>query len=144
MDDQVLKIEKHFNVSPKKLFDFVTQKKNLLKWWGPVGTYVDDNHLDLTKKGAWWFVMVDPNGGRHKVSGEVIEVNAPLSVEFSMSMPGDELCLRFSMVKFVISKSPKGGSDFVMTQTGLSNEEIMFNRTNGWQSTFDRLAKLLN
>ncbi|MCJ8324552.1 MAG: SRPBCC domain-containing protein [Rhizobiales bacterium] len=143
MDTGVLTLERTFQASPQKVFDFVTKKQNLLKWWGPIGCYVDENHLDFSKIGSYFFVMVAPNGGRAKVSGKVLAVNAPYMVEFDMSMPGDEQCLRMSVVKFEIAANEQGGTDFKLTQTGLTSEEITFNRSNGWMSTLTRLAALL-
>lgn len=143
MQTGVLVLERTFDASPQKVFDFVTKKRNLLQWWGPEGCYVDENNLDLTKVGPYFFVMVAPNGSKAKVSGNVLAVNPPYSVEFDMSMPGDEECLRMSVVKFEVEENAKGGTDFTLTQTGLTSQEITFNRTNGWMSTLSRLEKLL-
>lgn len=143
MDTGILTLERTFDAPPQKVYDFVTKKEYLLQWWGPEGCYVDENHLDFTVVGTYFFVMVAPNGGRAKVSGSVLAVNPPYMVEFDMSMPGDEECLRMSVVKFEMVANLRGGTDFTLTQTGLTSEEITFNRTNGWVSTLARLVALL-
>lgn len=143
MEDDILKLERHFDAPPYKVYEYVTKKENLLQWWGPENCYVDENHLDFTMVGPYFFVMVAPNGARAKVSGNVLAIDPPYSVEFDMSMPGDEECLRMSVVKFVVEESKQGGTNFTLTQTGLTSEEITFNRTNGWVSTLGRLEKLL-
>ncbi len=143
MQAGVLTLERWFDAPLEKVYAFITKKENLLKWWGPEGCYVDENHLDFTKLGPYYFVMVAPNGSRAKVSGTVLAINPPYNVEFDMSMPGDEECLRMSVVKFVIATNANGGTDFTLTQTGLTDAEITFNRTNGWVSTLDRLEGLL-
>ena len=143
MDTDILILERAFDATPQKVFDFVTKKENLLEWWGPENCHVDENNLDFTTVGPYFFVMVAPNGGRAKINGNVLAVDPPYMVEFDMSMPGDEECLRMSVVKFVVEANSSGGTDFTLTQTGLTSEEITFNRTNGWVSTLSRLEKLL-
>ena len=79
-----LKIERHYPVAPERLFAFLTETANLLKWWGPEGTSVAEQSLDLTRTGPWNFVLIDPQGGHHRMSGEVRAVDAPHSVEFTL------------------------------------------------------------
>lgn len=143
MEDGILTLERTFDAPPYKVFNFVTKKENLLKWWGPENCYVDENELDFTMVGPYFFVMVAANGAKAKVSGKVLAVNSPYMVEFDMSMPGDEECLRMSVVKFSLAANDAGGTEFTLTQTGLTSQEITFNRTNGWMSTLGRLEKLL-
>lgn len=140
-----LKIERNFPVSPKRVFAFVTEMDNLLKWWGPVGTSIGEHNLDLSKPGAWFFVLIDPKGGHHRVSGVVLSVDAPRSVEFTLIVhdPDGPPSID-SVVRFEISSDNKGGARFVLTQTGLTEDEIVKGSTQGWISTLGRLQELLN
>jgi uncharacterized protein YndB with AHSA1/START domain len=141
----LLKIERTFAVAPAKVFSFVTQKENLLKWWGPEGTSVGEHNLDLSAPGNWWFELVTPDGGRHMVSGKVLAVDAPSFVEFTLVVHAKEGPPSIdSLVRFEVRANPGGGTNFLLTQSGLTSEEIVEGSTNGWVSTLTRLERLLN
>jgi len=140
-----LRIERHFPVSPAKVFAFVTEMENLLLWWGPEGTSIGEHNLDLSRTGDWFFVLIDPNGGHHRVSGVVLAVDPPRSVEFTLIVhePDGPPSID-SVVRFEVTGDGADGALFVLTQTGLSAEEIVRGSTQGWISTLTRLEKLLN
>jgi len=140
-----LRIERRFPVAPATVFSFVTEMDNLLKWWGPEGTSIGDHNLDLTKTGDWFFVLIDPSGGHHRVSGIVLSVDPPRSVEFTLIVhdPDGPPSID-SVVRFDVSGDGSGGAVFVLTQTGLSHDEIVKGSTRGWISTLGRLQVLLD
>lgn len=141
---KLLKIERTYTANPAKVFAYLTQMENLVKWWGPEGTSISDHNLDLTQKGDWYFVIVDPMGGHHKVSGVVLEVNAPHFVEFTMIVHSQEGPPQIdSVVRFEVAASDAGGTHFILTQSGLTEEQIFTGSTKGWISTLERLDKLL-
>ena len=140
----LLKIERIFPVSPEKVFAFITQMENLLQWWGPKGTTIAENNLDLSKIGNWFMVMVDPMGGRHKVTGEVLSIDPPRSVEFTLIVEdGQGGRMIDSVVRFQISPIDTGGTHFLLTQSGLTGAEIELQSKQGWASTLSRLEELL-
>ena len=140
----LLKIERTFPASPEKVFAFVTQMENLLQWWGPKGTSIGEHNLDLSQLGDWFMVMVDPNGGRHRVSGEVLSIDPPRSVEFSLIVhDGKGGRMIDSVVRFQVSPIDTGGTHFLLTQSGLSDAEIELQSKQGWASTLSRLEELL-
>ena len=63
---------------------FLTQMTNLLEWWGPEGTKIEDHSLDFTKTGPWWAYMVGPQGHGARVAGEVVAINPPHWVELTL------------------------------------------------------------
>lgn len=140
-----LRIERNFPVPPAKVYAFVTEMDNLLTWWGPEGTRVGDHDLDFTEAGDWFFYLVDPTGEHHKVSGVVLEVNPPHYVEFTLIVHSKDGPPSIdSVVRFEVSPNGEGGAIFVLTQTGLSSEQIVEGSTNGWISTLTRLETILN
>ncbi|NOZ33048.1 MAG: SRPBCC domain-containing protein [Alphaproteobacteria bacterium] len=140
----ILKIERHFPVTPARLFSFVTKKENLLKWWGPEGTRIGEHDLDLSEPGEWWFVMIAPDGGRHKVSGKIVAVDPPNFVEFTLVVHAKNGPPSIdSVVRFEVHPDQLGGSRLVLTQTGLTSDEIVTGSTQGWVSTLGRLERLL-
>ncbi len=138
-----LTLERSFPVAPETVFDFVTQTKNLLKWWGPEGMTVPEHNLDLSKVGAWSSVMVNAEGGRHKVTGEVTRVDPPRSVEFTWGWH-DENDARGheSRVRFEIEPSDTGGAVFRLIHSDLPDEESAANHNEGWTSSLRKLERL--
>lgn len=140
----LLIMERVFAAKPAKVFSYITEKENLLKWWGPTGTSVAENHLDLSALGDWWFIMIDPSGGRTRVTGEVLKLDPPRMVEFSLIVhTKDGPPMIDSVVRFEVAPIDTGGSHFTLTQSGLSDAEIEMQSKYGWASTLARLEELL-
>lgn len=134
-----LRIERHYRVSPERLFAFVSRSENLVQWWGPEGTSIAEENLDLTRLGPWSLVLVGPNGN-FAMRGVVKSVIPPHAVEFTMNVPGD--ALTDSTVRFEIASDGKGGSRFSLIQSGITDEMVRMGQ-HGWASTLARLERLL-
>ena len=78
-----LTLERTFSADPKTVYAFITEEAKLLQWWGPEGMTVPEYSLDLTRPGSWSSVMVNAEGERYKVTGEVVAVDPPRSVELT-------------------------------------------------------------
>lgn len=141
----VLKIERTFPVEPEKVFAFVTQMDNLLKWWGPEGMSVREHNLDLSKPGAWSSTLVNAEGGLHKMSGEVVTVDPPKSVEFTLGWHNDnDERGHESVVRFEVRPNDAGGAHFLLIHSGLTDEESAANHGKGWSSSLRKLELLAN
>jgi len=144
MSGNLLVMERVFSAPPAKVYAFVTEQENLLKWWGPTGTSVAENHLDLSSLGEYWFIMVDPTGGRTKVTGVIRKVDPPREVAFSLIVhKKDGPPMIDSLVRFELAPIDTGGTHFTLTQSGLTDEEIELQSKYGWASTLARLEDLL-
>ncbi len=118
---------------------------NLLQWWGPKGTGIAEHNLDLSRTGEWFFVLIDPMGGHHRVTGTVLSIDPPRSVEFTLIVhDGKGGRMIDSVVRFEVSPIDTGGAHFLLTQSGLTDEEIELQSKQGWASTLSRLEELLN
>ena len=138
-----LTIERNFAADPQTVFDFVTRTEHLLKWWGPEGMSVPEYELDLTRPGPWSSVMMSADGKRFKVTGEVVGVNEPESVELTWAWH-DENDRRGpeSRVRFEICPDGNGGTLFTLTHSGLADEESKKNHEMGWTSSLRKLERL--
>lgn len=137
-------MERNFPVSRELVFDFVTRTEHLVKWWGPKDTTLRDHNLDLSQLGKWWFVLEDPMGGKHRVTGEVLDVSPPDYVEFTLYFPSpiEEYTID-STVRFELTPNGDGGTIFRLIQSGLTDEQMIKASSQGWVSTLDRLEELL-
>lgn len=138
-----LKIERRFPHPPETVFAFVTQPEHLLNWWGPEGMGVKDHVLDLSRPGAWMSTLVNAEGGFHKMSGEVVAVDPPRSVEFTWGWHDDQDERGpESRVRFEVEPDGQGGSRFQLIHSGLADDESAANHEWGWSSALRKLEKM--
>ena len=78
-----LTIEKSVRLSPHRAFQLISAPEFLPSWWGPKGITLGEHDLDFTRVGSWSSVMIEPENGWHRVSGEVLCVTAGEAVELS-------------------------------------------------------------
>jgi len=140
-----LRIERTFAADPETVFAFVTRTEHLLKWWGPEGMSVPEHDLDLSRPGPWSSVMVSSEGNRYKVTGEVISVDPPKSVEFTWGWhDDDDQRGHDSKVRFEISSDGNGGTNFLLIHSRLADDDSAKNHNMGWTSSLVKLEKLAN
>ena len=138
-----LTIDRKFAAPPEKVFEFITRSEHLVKWWGPEGVSLADYSMNFTGLGPWHSVMQNSDGKRFKVSGVVIAVDVPRSVELTWAWH-DENDVRGheSTVRFEVTASGDGGTAFRLIQSGLDDDESAKSHDGGWSSSFNRLEKL--
>ena len=139
-----LEIKRHFDAPPEKVFAFITQPEHLIKWWGPEGITIGEHELDFTRKGSWGSVMHGEEGGRYKVTGEVLSIEEGRSVTFSWAWHDeDDARGHESQVCFSIEGDGSGGTNFTMSHSGLPDEDEAENHKSGWSPAFDKLERHL-
>ena len=136
-------LERHFPAPPEKVFAFVSKTELLLKWWGPEGMHTPEHDLAFDRTGAWWSVMVNGEGQRYKVSGQVTHVDAPNSVGFTWAWH-DETDARGveSHVTIRLVPAQNGGTDMTLSHVDLPNAETAQNHTMGWTSSLKKLEAM--
>ncbi len=140
-----LKLEREFSAAPETVFAYITQAENVEQWWGPEGMGITDQKLDLSEPGPWTSTMVNAEGGLHKMSGVVTEVDPPNSVEFTWGWH-DENDQRGpeSMVRLEVKPNSTGGTIFLLTHSGLADDESARNHGKGWGSALNKLDRMAN
>lgn len=138
-----LTITRTFPLPPEAVFDFVTRHDRILQWWGPEGSSLPEETLDFTREGPWHSVMMNADGKRFKVSGRVTEVTPPSAVEFTWGWH-DENDDRGpdSRVRIELTAADAGGTRFVLTHSGLPDDESRANHEMGWNSSLGKLERL--
>ncbi|MCP5089222.1 MAG: SRPBCC domain-containing protein [Rhodobacteraceae bacterium] len=135
-----LTIMRRFGIDAKTVFAFITRTEHLLKWWGPENMGIPEYKIDFTTTGTWHSVMQSPEGNSYKVSGEVINVDPPNSVEFTWGWHDDNDDRGHeSRVRFEVKDDGKGGAIFTLTHSGLADEESRNNHNMGWTSSLRKL-----
>ena len=137
-----LTLEREFAADPATVFAFVTDPDHLLDWWGPEGLTVPDHQLDFTAPGPWHSVMVNAEGGRYHVSGTVVSVDPPRSVEFTWAWHdaadkrGHE-----SRVRFEVADNGRGGALFRLIHRAFTDAESVTAHNEGWTSSLRKLER---
>jgi len=140
-----LRLERTFKADPETVFAFITQPEHLLKWWGPEGMTIPEYDLNFTQKGPWSTVFVGSQGQRHKVTGEVLEVDPPSFVELTWGWhDDDDQRGHSSTVRLEVASNGNGGTSFALIHTGLPSEETAQHHNQGWSSSLVKLERIAN
>lgn len=143
--DTHVKIERRFAAPIETVFRFVTEHDNLVKWWGPEGIHVTEETLDFTKPGPWHSVMVNADGQRFHVSGEVTKSDPPRLVAFTWAWHDGDTGARGPESKVRIELEPDGDATmFRLIHADLANDESRKNHEGGWTSSITCLERALN
>ncbi|WP_324754117.1 SRPBCC domain-containing protein [Roseovarius sp. Pro17] len=139
-----LTLERTFPHPPEHVFSYLTEPKNLLKWWRPESMSMKEHNLDFSRPGPWSSTLINAEGGLHKMSGNVVAVDPPRSVEFTWGWHDDaDQRGAESRVRFEVHPA-KGGSLFRLIHSGLPSDESAQNHGKGWTSTLKKLERLLS
>ncbi|MEM9549625.1 MAG: SRPBCC domain-containing protein [Pseudomonadota bacterium] len=138
-----LVLERHFPAAPDRVFAFISKTEHLLKWWGPESMTVPEHDLAFDRLGPWFSVMVNAQGDRYKVSGQVTHVDAPHSVGFTWAWHDeDDVRGVESHVTIKLVPAQKGGTDFTLTHVDLPSDDVAANHQQGWTSSLRKLEAL--
>lgn len=139
-----LHLTRDFPIPAERLFAWVSQPENLLKWWGPEGMHVPEGDLNFTRTGPWYSVMMNSDGQRYKVSGQVTHVDPPTSLGFTWGWHDDnDKRGSESHVTFAITDT-NSGSRLTIDHRDLDDSEQSQSHEQGWNSTLRKLTALLS
>ena len=139
-----LRIAMTFAAPVELVFAYLTERRRVLDWWGPESMSLPEENLDFTRPGPWHSVMMNAEGKRFKVSGEVTRVSPPTHVEFTWGWH-DETDARGPESRVAIELRPAAGgaTEFVLSHTGLPDETSQANHRLGWTSALEKLERLV-
>jgi len=77
-DNDTILAEVFIAAPPARVFEAITDPKQLTQWWGQKGVFkVLDSNYDLRPGGKWSYDGVGPNGAPFHMEGEYLEVDPP-------------------------------------------------------------------
>ncbi|MEM8776091.1 MAG: SRPBCC domain-containing protein [Pseudomonadota bacterium] len=140
-----IRIEREFAVTPDRLFKAITERAEVVQWWGPEGFQVTSDSLKLTKTGPWFAGMISPEGNKYKVSGQVTHVDSPRSIGFTWGWHDAETDERGaeSHVTMTVVETALGAR-LIIEHRDLSDQDAAAGHESGWTSSLRSLAKFLN
>ncbi len=138
-----LTINRTFSAPPEKVFAFLSKTEHLLKWWGPEGMTVPEHQLTMEKPGPWMSVMMNSEGQRYKVSGQVTKVEPPHLVGFTWAWHDEEDRRGVeSHVTIRLVPASNGGTDFELRHVDLPSDDVAENHVQGWTSSLLKLEEM--
>lgn len=141
-DAEPVILERVLPAAVEKVFAFVTRHENLLSWWGPEGTTLPDENLDFSRAGPWHSVMMNADGRRFKVSGQLTRVEPPNLVAFTWGWHDeDDRRGHESHVTIEISEAGPGRARLRLSHARLPDAEAKRLHGVGWTSSLGKLER---
>lgn len=137
-----LRLTRDFSTDVDTLWEYVTEPKRLLSWWGPEGVAIAEHELDFTRKGPWFSVMVNAKGERFKVSGHVTCVEPQTAVSFTWAWH-DDADKRGPESHVTLSMEPLGDGRMrlIIDHRELADDEAALRHNEGWVSCLKKLER---
>jgi uncharacterized protein YndB with AHSA1/START domain len=77
-DQDVVLAEIHIAAPPERVFQAITDPRQMPQWWGQQGMYrITEWTADLVPGGKWSSVGVGADGKQFRVDGEYLEIDPP-------------------------------------------------------------------
>ena len=90
------KFTQTLDASRERVFKALTDRAELVRWWGPSGFTTPEIEMDLSLGGSYRWGMQPPDGELFHLAGEFLEIDPPhrLAYSFRWEEPGDAAGVR--------------------------------------------------
>lgn len=139
-----IRLERDFNVSAERLFDFVTQRTSVLEWFGYEGMTFPAEEMDFSRKGPWFVEMLSKEGNKMKLSGHVTHVDRPKTVGFTWGWhdPEDKRGPESHVMLTVMETGQ--GAKLIIDHRELPDEEAATGHNSGWTYALGTMTRILH
>lgn len=130
-DQDAVRVETFISAPPERVFQALTDPKQVVQWWGQGGLYrTTESRVDLRPGGSWRSAGVNAEGERFHVEGEYREVDIPKLIVYTWRkswMPHVETVVRIEL-------TPEGSGTRVLVQhSGFAGiPDAARDHGNGW------------
>ena len=137
-----LKIERHFDVEPEKVYRAFTNPKDMIVWWTP------DTKFDIDLRvGGQYTISREEDGNKFVMTGKYLEVERPHKLKYTCGMP--DFSPVMDTITVEIQADPKGGCQLTFIQVGVGIDEelkqlsegTISETEKGWNYGFDLMEK---
>jgi uncharacterized protein YndB with AHSA1/START domain len=144
-DESTIRIERTFNAPIQAVFAAWTSAELLRRWYPPGADWdTPVAEVDLRVGGRLWMVMRSPDGEEFGGSGVYREITPPTRLEFTWAWDRSDVAEGVQLVEIDFTGHPDGRTTVVMTNHGLIDEQSRESHREGWEGSFDNLARLLS
>ena len=141
--NRTLTLERTFNAPLPLVWEAWSQAEHIVNWWGPKGMKIQVVEHNFAEGGRWHYIMLMPDGREFVADGSYQEIVHHEKIVTSANFkPMTE-----NVVMHALFRSEGDKTHFIFhvvheTEEYCKQQEAM-GFYNGWGSTFDRLATLL-
>lgn len=142
-DDPILTVSRTFDAPRERVWAAWTDADELRQWWGPRRWTLPVCELDFREGGEWHYCMRGPDGEESwglVTFEEIVDRERIVSTDVFADESGDPVEDSPEMGRTVEFRDAGGGTDVVVTQTGIPTDEVALDQAElGLEQT---LAKL--
>lgn len=142
MSDRELRIERLIAAPPERVFQYWTDPKLFMSWWGPEGMTSTAHALDVRVGGVWRTTMRSAEGKAMTVGGVYRAVEAPRRLVFTWAWEDEKGARGFETEVTVTFAAAPGGTKITILQKEFETAESRDQHSRGWNSTLDKLSRV--
>ena len=125
--------------TPQRVFEAMTDPKQVAQWWGPKGFTCPEITLDAKVGGAYRIAMQPPEGELFHLSGEFLEVEPPSRLAYTFRWEPPDPDDRETVARLVLH-ARDGVTEVALTQGRFATDARRELHKAGWTDTFARLV----
>jgi uncharacterized protein YndB with AHSA1/START domain len=144
-DMSTIRIERRYAAPARAVFAAWTSPELLRRWYPPGAdwdTPIAD--VDLRVGGRLRMVMRSPDGEEFGGGGEYREITPPTRLVFTWTWDRPDVAEGVQLVEVDFTEHSDGTTTVVMTNHGLTDEQSRESHREGWEGSFDNLARLVS
>jgi len=140
---EVVRLSRNLRAPRVRVFEAFASAASLKQWLCPLAFTVPAAEADFRVGGRYRITMRGPDAKIHVVGGRYAEIRRPELVVFTwMWEPDNELAGVETTVR--VELEARGAETMlVMTHAGLPTEKARASHTDGWTSTWEHLAQVV-
>lgn len=144
-DVTAIRIERRFAAPAQVVFEAWTSAELLRRWYPPGADWdTPVAEVDLRVGGRLRLVMRSPDGEEFGGGGEYREITPPTRLVFTWAWDRSDVAEGVQLVEIDFTEDPDGSTTVVMTNHGLAGEQTRESHREGWEGSFDNLARLVS
>ena len=144
-DPTAIRIERRYAAPAIEVFEAWTSAELLCRWYPPgAGWDTPVAEVDLRVGGRLRLVMRSPDGEEFGGGGEYREITPPTRLVFTWAWDRSDVGEDVQLVEVDFTEHPDGTTTVVMTNRGLADERSRESHREGWEGSFDNLARVVS
>lgn len=142
-DGIVLEMNRVFNAPRERVFEAWSNYEAMSQWFGPEGCTVAEGKIDFQVGGTYRLAVDTPENGQVAVGGTYTAIDPPETIAFTWKWEHSESSQEPMQVKIELAELGENQTELRLTQTNFPDRDTAEHHTQGWGSTFDKLAPLV-
>ena len=144
-DPTAIRIERTYAAQAIEVFEAWTSAELLRRWYPPGPDWETPvAEVDLRVGGRLRLVMRSPDGEEFGGGGRYREITPPTRLVFTWSWDRSDVGEGLQLVEVDFTEHTDGTTTVVMTNRGLADERSRESHREGWEGSFDNLARVVS